>query len=143
MTDITPNQADALAKFLLTVRPDWNLRYTTDAIAKMRLIDADLERITRVAIRGALTAKIIKPDVLAMHGEHWKARSDLEPPPATGTNRCRCGDWHTTGSPCRTAPPSADPGAHVRNIRGLIQKTTRYDGAHANPHADHHAEISG
>ncbi len=128
MTEINPKQADALARFLLTIRPDWNLHYTTDAIAKMRLIDPDLERITRGATRGALTPKIAKPDVLAMHGDHWKARVDLEPPPPTGTGRCRCGDWHTPASPCADRP-AADPTAHARTIRGLMQKTVRYDTA--------------
>ncbi len=128
--DITPKQADALARFLLTIRPDWNLHYTTDALAKMRLIDPDLERITRVATRGALTAKIAKPDVHAMHGDHWKARVDLEPPPPHHGGRCPdCHSWHKPDAPHDHHNPAADPSAHVRTIRGLMQKTVRYDTA--------------
>ncbi len=101
---ITPPQAEALARLLLTIRPDWSKHYTADAVARMRLIDDDLEHIVAAAVRGALSPKIAKPDVLAMTGEHWK-----QPAPAktTGgprvlvTGRCeRCGHLHPPNDPC-------------------------------------------
>jgi hypothetical protein len=125
-TPFTPAQATALAKFLLTVRPDWTLSYAEDAVGRMRLIDDDLEHIVRAAIRGALSPNIRKPDVLAMGGDHWKARIDEEPerPAAIVRKRCdTCGGLHAWNAP--HDPPEVarvpDVSQRVAHLRAEIR----------------------
>jgi hypothetical protein len=130
-TPFTPAQATALAKFLLTVRPDWTLSYTEDAVGRMRLIDDDLEHIVRAAIRGALSPNIRKPDVLAMGGDHWKARIDEEPerPAAAIRKRCdSCGGLHAWNAP--HDPPDVarvDHAPFIAAARNVLATMERYD----------------
>jgi len=112
---ITPAQAEALARFLLTIRPEWSKHYTIDAVTRMRFISDDLETVVAAAVRGALSPKIAKPDVLAMTGEHWKQPTH----PKTGgpvlvTGRCdKCHRLHPPADPC--IPPLEVTQAAARN----------------------------
>jgi hypothetical protein len=98
---ITPQQAEALGRFLLTIRPDWSRHYTVEAVREMRHITDDLEAIVAAAVRGALSPKISKPDVLAMNGEHWKPRTAGRGQAVLITGRCNdCGRLHPANEPC-------------------------------------------
>lgn len=118
---ITPLQGKALAKLLLTLRPDWSMTYVEDAIAKMRAISDDVEDIIRVSTRGALSPAIRKPDVLAMTGEHWKARTEPDQPTVLHRElRCAtCHRIHDPGSPCGNPPSQVrrlEPGELRRRV---------------------------
>ena len=124
---INPGQAEALARFVLTIRPDWSKHYTIDAVQRMRFISDDLETVTAAAVRGALSPKIAKPDVLAMNGEHWKQptqRSRTGPVLVDG--RCpKCGRLHPPADPC--VPPLEETQAaaarRAREAREAITAT--------------------
>lgn len=121
--NITSNQADALADFLLTLRPDWSKRFVVAALRNAYAISPDVEQLTRVAVRCALTAKIIKPDVIGMRGEHWKAQADERAEPPRPPARCpTCRDWHLPASPC-TSPASSDHGSHAAAMRTDLANT--------------------
>jgi hypothetical protein len=103
-TPFTPAHAKALTVLVLAIRPEWSKNYTEDAIGRMRLIDDDLERICRVAVNAALNPKIRKPDVLAMNGEHWKARVDDGPIEPERSRMCVvCGTFHKPTERCSGA----------------------------------------
>jgi hypothetical protein len=124
-TPLTPAHAKALTILLLAIRPDWSKDYTHDAVARMRETDDDLERIVRVAVRGALSPAIAKPDVLPMGGEHWKARADESPEPVAGTGskatRCdRCHTIHTPQSPCVSGGQLADLAQRIAAARQAV-----------------------
>ncbi len=125
---LTPKHADAITRLLLTIRPDWSQHYTHDAVSRMRHIDDDLERITGAAIRGALSARIVKPDVLAMNGAHWRpaavSAADATARRLDITGRCACGVLHPDALPC-PAPAAADVKAHADRIRALLHHRTQ------------------
>jgi hypothetical protein len=107
MNEITQPQAEALARYLLTLRVDWSLVYCLPAVENMRLIDPDVERITRAAVRGALAKRngqyvMHKPDPLAMNGEHWKARLDevFEQVPPSAVDCLKCARTHMPSVDC-------------------------------------------
>lgn len=128
---LTRHQADAFARFLLTLRPDWSLHYTRDAVWAMQAISDDPERIWRVAIRGALDPVIRKPDVLAMNGAHWKAQTDVTPePPRPGGRRRCCGTFHgppPDDNPTALCPHVAtDYAARAAEAKAEVRRMLRY-----------------
>jgi hypothetical protein len=144
---ITPQQAEALGRFLLTIRPDWSKHYTVEAVREMRHISDDLEAIVAAAVRGALSPKIAKPDVLAMNGEHWKPPTRGSRGPATLiTGRCAdCGRLHVPAEPC--PPPqqeSQQAAAHRATEARALLASSRTDlcpcGVKPRDCADHRPE---
>jgi hypothetical protein len=140
MNEISRDQATALAHFLLTLRPDWSMVYLLPAIENMRLIDSDVERITRAAVRGALAKRqgryvMSKPDPLAMHGEHWKARLDevFDTEPAKSAQCPRCRDFYPPHETHRCTKPATKHEEHAEAMRAALVEARETCCSHGIP----------
>lgn len=126
--EIQPNHVDPIARLLLTIRPDWSLHYTTEAVRKMCAINPDLERILIAAVRCATSPKVAKPDVLAMNGDHWKTPAP-DPPGDRRLFRCpRCHRIdHGPGENCHPPPVTGDDRhARIAAVRAAVKPTRTY-----------------
>ncbi len=123
--EIQPQHVDPIARLLLTIRPDWSLHYTTEAVRKMRGINPDLERILAAAVRGACSPRIAKPDVLAMTGDHWKTPAAEPTGPTRPLFRCpRCGRIdHDAAEDCHPPP--------VTDFNAIYARVAELRAAHA------------
>ena len=124
---MTRSQAEALAAFLVTLRPGqraWTKTACLDALTTAAADHtADTETLTRAALRAALSAVVATPSIIAMPGEHWEAASygpgALKPP----DTRCpKCRDHHPHDPTC-PPPPARDVAEYAaaarRNIRPM------------------------
>lgn len=124
MTGITHQQAEALAAFLVLLRPGqrhWTKQATTDAIAKARTITDDPIALAHAAIDAAASVAVKTPEVIAMPGAHWEGRvKSATPPPERQPLRCAtCHRIHDPCSPCGNPPSQVrrlEPGELRRRV---------------------------
>lgn len=109
MTTMSGQQAEALARFLVSLRPGqraWTKAAVYDALTDAaREHTPDTLALTTAATKAALDPKVVTPAVIAMTGRHWEADRPEQHPTAvaanTVTDRCaRCGGLHATAAPC-------------------------------------------
>lgn len=115
---MTRDQADALAAYLVALRPGqhaWKKPAILSALAQAATRTNDTELLTRAAVRAALTASIRTPSVIGMDGAHWDAVGDMDRSEPTRGSRHEkpegCGGIHAVGAPCgvsNATPPPAD-----------------------------------
>ncbi len=123
---MTPNEQQRLAAAIAILRPDWHTEslrtFLTRGLISIRPYQDAATALAYVATdpQSKTPARVNEP------GPWWHI-GNTDPEPTRTRGRCKCGDMHTHGSPCRTAPPAADPAGHAKTIRGLMQKTTHYD----------------
>lgn len=127
---MTGTQADALAAFIVTLRPGqsrWSKAAIydalTDAAAKFT---PDAETLTRAAVRAALTSSIIDPTVIPMPGAHWESVNHTPVHEPERAGRCDvCHAIHLRGTP-HVERPSAHHSSYADKARQSIRKTKRY-----------------
>jgi hypothetical protein len=101
---MTGQQADALAAFIVTLRPGqrrWTKHAVYDALSSAGIrFSADAETLARAAIRAALTASNITPEVIAMPGAHWESVNHSPAHEPVRASRCRtCLGLHMPDAP--------------------------------------------
>jgi hypothetical protein len=128
---MTGQQADALAAFLVSLRPGqarWTKAAVYDALTTAAAkFTPDAETLARASIRAALTGSIISPEVIPMPGAHWESVDHTPTHEPKRADRCdRCHDRHMPSAPC-TPAPSSDLTSRVAEARRAIRKTKRHD----------------
>lgn len=129
--EITSRQADAIVELIASLRPDWDKRGITAALraATTGGLSRCPSRLAVAAVFAATNASNVTPAVIGMRGKHWDAvdPNRATEPPSHGGRCPDCHAYHKPGAPHDHHKPAADPTGHARTIRGLMQKTTRYD----------------
>lgn len=104
MGDITRIQAEALADFLVLVRPDWNKGSIVRACGEAKNM-GDAFEVAVAAINAAGDSKNRTPSVIPMTGKHWakpsaeaKAKAAWTPPPPKNQT---CGTCYMGYEQCR------------------------------------------
>lgn len=98
MTKLDQRQAQALAAFVNTLRPDWDAQGIYVALGKARDL-GDPATVAVAAIRAAATPTNRTPAVIPMQGHHWTTTSSS---PTVGAGRePRCDVYGHDGYPAR------------------------------------------
>jgi hypothetical protein len=132
---MTGQQADALAAFIVTLRPGqrrWTKAAVYDALSSAGVkFSADAEMLARAAIRAALTASIASPEVIAMPGAHWESVNHSPAHEPVRATRCRtCHGLHMPDAPHESRPvvPSqliATARAIAANAKRPVDRTAK------------------
>lgn len=104
--EITRTQAQQLAAFIHTIRPDWDPAGTTHNIglAKDRGTPAD---VAHAAIRAASNPANRTPGIIPRDGEHW--RQPWKAPDPTPRRTYHCGEHDVPESECRNQHYRTEP----------------------------------
>lgn len=96
MGDITRLQAEALADFIILLRPDWNKGSIVRACGEAKHM-GDAFEVAVAAINAAGDTKNRTPQVIPMNGKHWakpsaeqKAKAAWSPPPPRNQTCSTC-----------------------------------------------------
>jgi len=138
MTEITPDQAQALAGFLASIRPaaaPWDTPGIVAALGKART-RADAPELAIAAIRAAVDSANRTPAVIALDGAHWRepcattgkrSGEHLHPPRADEACPAHPGRYRDHCGLCRVEAygpaPEPLPGAAVTDVRAALQST--------------------
>jgi hypothetical protein len=138
---MTAQQAEALAAFLVTLRPGqraWTKGACIEALtAAAASRTNDTELLTRAAVAAALTASVRTPQVIPMEGKHWDDCGDYSDLPSKQAAWCQtCSHTHIPGGdhivPDGPALAVVDPEAHAAHAaaaKAALRKTRTYDTA--------------
>lgn len=99
MTKLDQRQAQALAAFVNTLRPDWDAQGIYVALGKARDL-GDPATVAVAAIRAAATPTNRTPAVIPMQGHHWTTTSSSSPTVGAGREP-RCDVYGHDGYPAR------------------------------------------
>lgn len=103
MTKLEQRQAQALAAFINTLRPDWDATGVYAALGKARDL-ADAPSLAIAAIRAAATPTNRTPAVIAMQGDHWTTTTVTSTPTTGGAKQAKCDVYGHEGYPAVNCP---------------------------------------
>lgn len=126
---MTGQQAEALAAFIVTLRPGqrrWTKAAVYDALtAAAAKFTPDTESLTRAAVRAALTSSNIAPEVIAMTGAHWESINSTPSHEGRKGSRCeKCSSIHTPDCPCASRP-SERRASYLAEMRVIATRAKR------------------
>lgn len=104
MTKIDRPQAQALAAFIGTIRPDWDAQGVMAALAKAK-DRGTVTEVAHAAIAAAANRLNRTPAVIALSGPHWTVPTADRPTPIPGPGTApRCPVYGHEGYPAPTCP---------------------------------------
>lgn len=98
---ITHRQAQALARFIHELRPDWDAPGITNAIGDARTV-GPASLVACAAIRAAVTLANRTPAVIALEGPHWRPTETFAPRFTGPTSAERCSVCSEREDRCRS-----------------------------------------
>lgn len=133
---MTGQQAEALARYLVTLRPGQSA-WTKTAVFDQLTIAArersnDTEHLTHAALRATLDPTIVTPDVISMPGRHWEGLGAVSNAAGRAVpDRCpRCRSVSCSGTDENGDPLCAPPANEIaRGDKGWLHQ--RFESAKA------------
>lgn len=108
----TPNQLDALARYIAALRPDWRKIRILEQLERAKAISDDVQVVTAAAVNYAVTVRNVTVDGLGSPGMHWRTwglTNRHGAPFRVATEACSdCGHLHDPEAGCVRDPLPAD-----------------------------------